>query len=133
MHLTQLAGTYAIARAAPDAAVPPGVLDGPGFVTVSRTADELSVVAPEARIGAMDRVDTSWAVFKLHGPFAFDEVGVVAGLSRPIAGAGIGIFVVSTFDTDYLLVRQASADRAAEVWRGEGHSVDSERPDRTPT
>ena len=124
MHLTRLPGTYAIARAAADAPVPAGVLDGPGFVSVSRTADELSVVALADQIAGMERVDTGWTVFKLQGPFAFDVVGVVAALSRPIAEAGIGIFVVSTFDTDYLLVKAENAARAAEVWRRDGHVVD---------
>ena len=130
MHLTRLSGTYAIARAAPDAAPPHGILDAPGFVSVSRTADELSVVAPADRISGMDRVDGGWSVFKLHGPFAFDEVGLVAGLSRPIADAGIGIFVVSTFDTDYLLVKQADTEKAAVVWREAGHEVDSDASER---
>lgn len=124
MHLTRLPGNYVIARAAADAAVPAGVLDGPGFASISRTADELSVVAPEGQVSGMDRVDTGWTVFKLHGPFAFDEVGIVAALSRPIADAGIGIFVVSTFDTDYLLVKQADAGRAAVAWRQGGHTVE---------
>ena len=121
--MTILSGDYAIARASADAPVPPQILDGPGFVSVSRTEDELSVVALTSRVPDMDRVDTGWTVFKLHGPFAFDEVGIVAGLSRPIADAGIGIFVVSTFDTDYLLIKTKDADAAANLWRGQGHDI----------
>ena len=121
--MTILSGDYAIARASADAPVPPQILDGPGFVSVSRTEDELSVVALTSRIPEMDRIDTGWTVFKLHGPFAFDEVGIVAGLSRPIADAGIGIFVVSTFDTDYLLIKTKDADAAANLWRQQGHDI----------
>ena len=122
MHLTRLSGDYAIARAAADAPVPPGILDDP-FATVSRTYEEVSVVAQSDQIAGMDTVDAGWTVFKLHGPFAFDEVGIVAGLSRPIADAGIGIFVISTFDTDYLLIKTENADTAADLWRGQGHDV----------
>ena len=75
------------------------------------------------RIPEMDRIDAGWTVFKLHGPFAFDEVGIVAGLSRPIADAGIGIFVVSTFDTDYLLIKTKDAAAAASLWRAQGHEI----------
>ena len=121
MHLTQLPGRYAVARADAEAPVPPGVLDGPGFRTASRTDDELSVVAPEDAITGMDRVDTGWTVFKLHGPFAFDEVGIVAGLSKALADRDIGIFVISTFDTDYILVKDP--DGAAQAWRDQGHEV----------
>lgn len=123
MRLTQLPETYAVARAGATATVPAGILDGPGFRTVSRTADELSVVVPEAEITGMDTVDGGWTCFKLHGPFAFDEVGIVAGLSRPLAEADIGIFVISTFDTDYILVKDP--DAAAALWRGEGHDIDA--------
>ena len=121
--MTILSGDYAIARASADAPVPPQILDSPGFVSVSRTEDELSVVALTSRIPEMDRIDTGWTVFKLHGPFAFDGVGIVAGLSRPIADAGIGIFVVSTFDTDYLLIKTKDADAAANLWRQQGHDI----------
>ncbi|MEM1162338.1 MAG: ACT domain-containing protein [Pseudomonadota bacterium] len=121
MHLTRLSDPYAVCRAAADAPVPTGILDGPGFRTVARTADELSVVAPEADITGMDRVDTGWTAFKLHGPFAFDEVGIVGGLSKALAEREIGIFVVSTFDTDYILVKDP--DGAAEAWRDQGHEV----------
>ena len=123
MRLTRLPETYAVARSGPATPVPDRILDGPGFRTVSRTADELSVVAPEAEIAGMDKVDGGWTCFKLHGPFAFDEVGIVAGLSRPLAEAGVGIFVISTFDTDYILVKDP--DAAAALWREEGHTIDA--------
>ncbi|MEM7188938.1 MAG: ACT domain-containing protein [Pseudomonadota bacterium] len=121
MHLTQLPGRYAIARADANAPVPPDILDGPGFRTISRTEDELSVVAPEGDITGMVRVDTGWTVFKLHGPFEFDEVGIVAGLSKALAEREIGIFVISTFDTDYILVKDSEG--AAQAWRDQGHEV----------
>ncbi len=124
MHLTRFPETYAVSRAAPDAKVPAGVLDTPSFVTVSRTADELSVVAPEAAITGMEIVEGGWALFKLHGPFAFDQVGVVAGLSRPLAAANIGIFVISTYDTDYILVKSQDAAASAALWREQGHEVE---------
>ncbi len=128
MRLSRLSGTYAVARAATATPVPEGMLSGPGFRTISRTDDELSVVAPiEAFDGQRDifqKIDADWTCFKLHGPFAFDELGVVAGLADPLLKAEIGIFVVSTFDTDYILVKQDDADAAAEAWRQDGHTVD---------
>ncbi len=129
MKMTILSGEYAIARAGAGASVPDNILDGPGFVSVSRTNDELSVVALTHRITGMETTDTGWTAFKLHGPFAFDQVGIVAGLSRPIADAGTGIFVVSTFDTDYLLVKTKDATTAADLWRGQGHDVTSDNPE----
>ena len=123
MRLTRLSGDWAVARSAPDAEIPPGVLHAAGFVSVSRTEEELSVVAPEALVSGMEVVEPGWSVFKLAGPFAFDEVGVVAGLSRTLAEARIGIFVVSTYDTDYILVKRDTAEAAAQAWRAAGHEV----------
>lgn len=121
MKLSRLRGSYAVARAASDAPVPPGVLDGGGFRTVSRTADELSVVAPDGDVSGMEQIETGWTVFKLHGPFAFTETGIVAGLSAALAEREIGIFVISTFDTDYILVKDP--DAATMAWRDQGHEV----------
>lgn len=123
MQLSRLPGAYAVARAEPSAAIPAGVLSGTGFLSISRTAEELSVVAAEDRISGMDRVETGWTVFKVHGPFAFDETGIVAALSKSLADADIGIFVISTYDTDYILVKQANAATAAAAWRADGHTV----------
>jgi hypothetical protein len=122
VQLTAVAGDYAVARAGPADPVPPGALEGAGFWSVSRNSDELSVVGPTDRITDMDRIDAGWTCFKVHGPFAFDEVGIVAGLSRALSEAGIGIFVVSTFDTDYILVKDPKA--AAMAWRAQGHEVE---------
>ena len=108
-----------MARSGP--ATPAPAMPRAGFFTVSRTEDELSVVGLEAEIKG-ETVDTGWTVFKVHGPFAFDQIGIVAGLSQPLADAQVGIFVISTFETDYILVKDP--DAAAAAWRAAGHQVD---------
>ena len=123
MKLTQLLGDYAVARSGPAAPVPEGFLSGADFLTVSRTEDELSLVGPTAAITGMDTVESGWTAFKVQGPFAFDETGIVAALSRALAEAEIGIFVISTFDTDYVLVKQENAEAAASAWTADGHTV----------
>ena len=112
-----------MARAGPAAQVPEGILDGPGFRTVARTDEELSVVAPEAEITGMDIIDNGWTCFKLQGPFAFDETGIIHTISRPLAEADLGIFTVATYETDYILVKQKDAAAAADLWRADGHEV----------
>jgi len=128
MRLSRLSGTYAVARAAAASPVPEALLSGPGFRTISRTDDELSVVAPLAELnrhqGIFQKIDADWTCFKLHGPFASDELGIVAGLAKPLVDAKIGIFVISTFDTDYILVKQDDADATANAWTQDGHTVD---------
>ena len=123
MKLTQLHGDYAVARSGPATPVPSGFLEGAGFLTASRTEDELSLVGPSDQIQGMDKIEAGWAAFKVHGPFAFDETGIVAELSRILAEREIGIFVISTYDTDYILVKQENANDASAAWAEAGHEI----------
>jgi len=123
MRLTRLPEEYAVARLGPADPVPPGFLDGAGFRTAARTPDEVSLVGPGPAMPAGARVETGWACFQVQGPLAFEEVGIVAGLSAALAEARIGIFVVSTFDTDYILVKASDAGPASAAWRAVGHEV----------
>ena len=74
---SRLPGRYAIVRLAPDASVPASVLDASGFASVTRTTDELSIVCDEALTPAGAKVECGWEVLKLHGPFTFDQIGVL--------------------------------------------------------
>ncbi len=121
IRFSLLPGLHAVARLAPDAPVPVWAFDRPGFASVTRTADELSVVGPEGAAPEGTRVEGGWRVVKLHGPFAFDEVGILASFAAPLARRGVGIFALSTFDTDYVLVKASQVDEALEALAGAGH------------
>ncbi len=99
-------------------------LAGPGFCSVTRTEQELSVVGPAELVPPETLAMRDWACFWLHGPFDFDETGILAALLNPLAKAGVGIFAVSTYDTDYILVKQANTELAIRVWRDAGHGID---------
>lgn len=124
LRLSLLPEDYVIARLPADAPVPAGVLEAKGFVSVSRTADELSIVCPQAVALQAPKLDGGWRTLKLHGPFAFDEVGILAALLAPLAEARIGIFAVSTFDTDYLLVKATELPHALATLRAAGHVLE---------
>jgi hypothetical protein len=94
------------------------------FLSITRTADELSIVSPVAAVSAGAPAETDWRCLQVVGPLAFELTGIVAALSVPLAESGIPIFVVSTFDTDYLLVKARDLDRTISVLRGEGHIVE---------
>lgn len=99
---------------------------GWGFFSVTKTDEELSIVCPQelaAQAPAGTPVSADWACLKLAGPVAFDETGIVAALSSAIAAAGLGVFVLSTFDGDHLLVQQADYPAAVQALRGQGHTV----------
>lgn len=117
-----LTGEYAICRLDAAAAVPAWA-DGEGFVSISRTDEELSIVCLRARVPSEVRHDAPWRALKAVGPFAFDEVGIAASFTAPLAAAGVPLFVVSTFDTDYLMLRASDFERAVTVLSNEGHEV----------
>jgi hypothetical protein len=122
LNLRRLAGDYVVARLDAGAAIPAWA-DGPGFVSISRSDDELSVTCLGVRVPAAVRQDGPWSCFKLLGPFAFDETGIVLRVVAPISAAGLGVFVVSSFDGDHVLVKAADVATAIDAWRAAGHAV----------
>ena len=108
-------GSFAVLRLAPDADVPAGLLVPP-FHSLTRTPAELSVVCPETAVPEGARAETGWALLALAGPFPFELVGVLASVLGPLAAAGVSIFALSTFDTDYVLVKhERLADAVASL------------------
>ena len=121
-QLSLLPETFAICRLAPDAVVPEWATQG-RFFSITRTDDELSVITEAALVPAELRTEVSWRVMKVHGPFDFSEVGVLAALVEPLAGAGVSVFTISTFDTDYLLVQCSQLREAVAALRNAAHTV----------
>jgi hypothetical protein len=115
-------GRYAIAKFPCDAEMPAWAA-GATFFSVTRTREELSLVTAEASVPAELDASRGWRMFKLHGPFSFDETGVVAAVANPLARVGVGIFVISTFDTDYLLVQHEEIPVAVETLEHAGHKI----------
>ena len=101
----------------------PAWADGEGFVSISRSDDELSIVCRAERIPSGVKQDTGWTCYKFIGPFAFDETGIVASVIGPLSDAGIGIFVVSTFDGDHMLIKQTDVTPAEAVLDAAGHTL----------
>lgn len=94
-----------------------------GFCSVTRTADELSVVCTEGFVPEGVRCEKGWRVLKLEGPFEFSEVGVLASVAAPLAEVGVSIFAVSTFETDYVLVKDEQLEPAVGALRERSHEV----------
>jgi hypothetical protein len=90
---------------------------------MTRTADELSIVCPAAEAPPGAQVETGWRALKLHGPIPFAEVGVLAALAEPLARAGLSLFALSTYDTDYLLVKEGDLASAVEALKRDGFEV----------
>ncbi len=102
----------------------PGWAGGDEFYCATRTSDELSIVCPENRIdqsGGGGTVEGGWVAFKLEGPFPFSMTGVLASFLQPLAEGQIPIFAISTFDTDYVLVKEENLHGAVALLSAAGH------------
>jgi hypothetical protein len=116
-----LPGEFSVWRL--DADESPPSPDPGSFLSVTRTADELSIVSLSTQVPSDATSEGGWRCLKVEGPLPFEMTGVLAGLSAPLARAKISIFVVSTYDTDYLLVKAADLDSACSALRENGHHV----------
>jgi hypothetical protein len=96
---------------------------GSGFFCVTQTAEELSIVCDESRVPAGTRIERDWVALKLEGPFPFAMTGVLASFLQPLADAGIPIFAVATFDTDYVLMKRDQLESAKAALSAASHEL----------
>ena len=116
---------FAICRLEADAAVPDWA-QSCSFTSVTRTPEELSVVCPQDRVPVGVTCERHWRCLQVVGPLDLSLVGVLASLATALADAGVSIFAVSTYETDYLLVRDGDLVAAAEALRDAGHKIQRE-------
>jgi uncharacterized protein len=122
LTLTLLSDRYAVCRLDPNADVPPWSANGQ-FVSVSRTPDELSVVCLEANLPYGVTCESGWRILKCEGPLDYSLPGIIASLAEPLADAGVPIFPIATYDTDYILVKEQHLETAINALTGYGHAV----------
>jgi uncharacterized protein len=122
LSLVILPQRLAICRLFPDEPIPNFLSLSP-FWSITRTSDELSVVLSEDIVPADWKAETGWRCLKVIGPLDFDLTGCLASLAMPLCEAGVSIFVISTYDTDYLLIREESLEKATQILLKSGHSV----------
>ena len=114
LKITLLEESYSVCRLSPGAPFPAWTADS-AFLSMTRTADELSIVCLQSSIPEGVRCEKDWRILKVEGPLDFSLIGIIARISAILAEAGISLFAVSTFDTDYILVRQNSIEQAIET------------------
>lgn len=126
IQLRQLAGDYAVCKLGAKSAVPEWA-QGEGFVSITRTDEALSIVCRSnrisARIPAEIQAARGWRCFEFVGPFAFDETGIALAVIRPLSERAIGVFLVATFDTDYLLIQEKDLETAKAALLRAGHTL----------
>ena len=126
MLISVLPQRAAIVRLEPDAPIP-GWATSAHFFSITRTEDELSIIVPEETlseetVGKLP-IQAAWRILKVHGPLPFSMIGVIEALAGPLAEAGVSIFSLSTFDTDYILVQEADLEKARLKLAAAGHTI----------
>ncbi|HEY1204257.1 MAG: ACT domain-containing protein [Bryobacteraceae bacterium] len=122
LTLSLLEGRFAVCRLAPGQEVPAWAAGGT-FTSVTRTRDELSVVCSEGVVPAGTKCEGGWRLFQIEGPLDFGLIGIMASVTEPLANAGVSIFALSTFDTDYVMVKDESVEKAIAALAAAGHRV----------
>ena len=120
--LSCLSDVLAICRLEATAPIPSWALRGE-FVSFTRTIDELSVVCRCGDVPAGIRCVKNYRCIKVEGPLGFDLTGIISSLTTVLAQAGISVFVVSTFDTDYILVTEVRLEKAVRALSQAGYDV----------
>ena len=120
IEITQ--GIYGVCRLSKEQAIPKWAIDSP-FFSITKTLDELSIVCPQNNIPSDIKCERDWKVLKVLGPLDFSLIGILASISGALAKKGVSIFAISTFDTDYILLKESSLANAIEALRQEGYFI----------
>ncbi len=95
--------------------IPSWAIENINFFSIAKTRNELSIVCPQDKIPGGILAEKDWRAFKVKGPLGFVLPGIVASLATPLAKAKISIFYISTYETDYLLVKEESLEKATKI------------------
>lgn len=113
---------YCVAKLPTDSVIPLAPLDG-DFYSVTSTKEEISIVCLEQAAPENSEIERNWRVLKVQGPLEFSLKGVLASLLNPLAAAEISIIALSTYNTDYVLVKQYDLSKALSVLALAGHRL----------
>lgn len=126
LDLALLPDEYAVCRLPAGSSVPSGLLGVPAtgnVVSITRTADELSIICPAELVPDETIRDTPWRCLRVVGPVDLALTGILASLVVPLADARVNIVAFSTYDTDYLLVPSVRLTEALDALTRAGHRI----------
>lgn len=122
LNLEILNGEFAVCRLEPEAKIPDWALQG-DLYALTKTKEELSLVCLQSNVPSNVMSEGDWRIIKVLGPLDFTLVGILASLSTTLMKAGVSIFAISTFDTDYLLVKKKDLTKACEALKKADYNI----------
>jgi hypothetical protein len=122
LNLSVLQEAFALCRLKNDAQIPDWALFG-SFSSITRTAGELSIVCRQSNVPEGIRCEKGWRCLQVEGPLGFPLTGILTSLLTPLAQARIPVFVISTYDTDYVMIQERNLEGAVLLLSQAGHRV----------
>lgn len=122
LNLRLLKDTYGVCRLNKDDSIPSWAFDGE-FFSITKTNDELSIVCLENNIPSDIKYEKFWKILKIEGPLDFSLVGILSKISSLMAENNISIFAISTYDTDYILIKKEKIDSAVNILEKDLYNV----------
>ena len=122
LSIIMVDGIFAICRMPCESPIPSWAIKG-DFFSITRTADELSIVSLQIHVPEGARCEKDWRCLRVVGTIPFSAVGVLASLVTPLADAKISVFAASTFDTDYLFIQDMDMNRAVASLEQAGFTI----------
>ncbi|ENZ01854.1 ACT domain-containing protein [Clostridium thermobutyricum] len=122
LSLTLLKEKYCVCRLNKDDEIPSWVLKGE-FYSITRTEDELSIVCVQDNLKSKIKCEKNWKILKIDGPLDFSLIGILSKISVLMAENEISIFVVSTYDTDYILIKEKNLEKAIDILKNDNYKV----------
>jgi uncharacterized protein len=119
MKLQELPEILAVCRLDPQSEIPSWTLKS-RFFSITKTSDELSIVCEQTLVPSNIKAETDWMGFRVVGTLDFSLTGILAAIANPLAQEKISIFAISTFDTDYVLIKSATWESAKQVLQKAG-------------
>jgi hypothetical protein len=113
---------YGVCRLEKEEPIPAWAYEGE-FFSITKTEDELSILCLQEQIPDGIKFEGDWRILKVLGPLDFSLIGILSKISSILASHSISIFAVSTYDTDYILLKEGSLDEAVEALRREGYEI----------
>jgi len=120
--LILLSTPLSICKLGPTSAIPPWAIRS-SFFSISRTADELSIVCPTENVPQGTTQEKGWIAYKVQGTLDFSLTGILFSIAKPLADEKISLFAISTYNTDYILVKETQKEKSNQALQKAGFTV----------
>jgi hypothetical protein len=122
LKLSTLKDSFSICKLDPSSDIPSWAWEG-DFFSITRTTDELSIICDCKNIPEKMKCEHNWQVLMIEGPFEFEEIGILHSITKPLAEAEISLLTISTYDTDYILIKEGHYEEAIKSLERAGHII----------